>query len=125
MARPDPGPGRTPSTPRRGHGQRLQSFLLRHGRRYPRSHVLGKAHARWLAEQRFAHPGQQVAFEEYGEAVREATRRVERLDQQIRTWLPTWSMAPVVQAPRPTAGFAVVGAPSRRSSGRDAPSTGL
>lgn len=78
--------------------QRLQSFLLRHGRRYPGRTAWGNAHARWLAEQRFAHPGQHVAFEEYCEAVREATRRVERLDQQVHDLLPTWSMAPIVQA---------------------------
>lgn len=78
--------------------QRLQSFLLRHGRRYPGRTAWGNAHARWLAEQRFAHPGQHVAFEEYCEAVREAMRRVERLDQQVHDLLPTWSMAPIVQA---------------------------
>lgn len=78
--------------------QRLQSFLLRHGRRYPGRTSWGNRHARWLAEQRFAHPGQHVALEEYCEAVREATRRVARLDQQMRDLVPTWSMAPVVQA---------------------------
>jgi transposase len=78
--------------------QRLQSFLLRHGRRYAGRTSWGNAHARWLLEQRFTHPGQHVAFEEYSEAVREATRRVERLDQQMRDLVPTWSMAPVVQA---------------------------
>jgi transposase len=30
--------------------------------------------------------------------MREATRRVERLDQQLRDLVPTWSMAPMVQA---------------------------
>ena len=57
--------------------QRLGAFLLRHGRVYRE----GKSrwtqrHFRWLEEQRFAHPVQQVVFQEYVDTVLEAQRRV-------------------------------------------------
>jgi transposase len=78
--------------------QRVQSFLLRHGRRYPGRSPWGRTHRRWLSEQRFDHPSQQICFEEYLGAVEETTARVQRLDQQIRELMPEWSQAPVVRA---------------------------
>jgi transposase len=77
--------------------QRLQSFLLRHSRRYPGRNPWGPTHLRWLSQQRFDHPSQQVCFEEYVGAVEETTARVQRLDQQIRELIPEWSQAPVVR----------------------------
>ena len=78
--------------------QRVQSFLLRHGRRYPGRSPWGRMHLRWLSEQRFEHPSQQICFEEYLGAVEETTARVARLDQQIHDLIPEWSQAPVVRA---------------------------
>ena len=78
--------------------QRLQSFLLRHGRRYAGRSPWSRAHVRWLAEQRFAHPSQQICFEEYVGAVEQTTARVERLSQQIQQLIPDWSQAAVVRA---------------------------
>lgn len=78
--------------------QRLQSFLLRHGRRYPGRSSWTKTHMRWIAEQRFDHPSQQICLEEYLAAVEECGQRVARLDDQIRKLVPSWSMAPVVEA---------------------------
>ena len=78
--------------------QRLGSFLLRHGRRYPgRSHWTA-SHLRWIREQTFPHPAQQICLEEYVKAVEETTERVARLAGQIRELVPQWSMAPVVNA---------------------------
>jgi transposase len=78
--------------------QRLQSFLLRHGRRYPgRSHWT-KTHLKWLAEQKFAQSSQQVCLDEYVEMVRQASERVQRLEEQVRELVSTWSMGPVVSA---------------------------
>jgi transposase len=77
--------------------QRLQSFLLRHGRRYSGCTWTMK-HQKWIAAQRFDHPSQQVCLEEYLAAVEECGRRVARLDAQIQELVPEWSMAPVVQA---------------------------
>lgn len=78
--------------------QRLQSFLLRHGRRYPGRCSWTKQHHRWLTEQRFDHPSQQICLEEYLATVEEGARRVARLDGQIRELVPRWSMAPVITA---------------------------
>jgi transposase len=78
--------------------QRLGSFLLRHGRRYPGRSHWNASHRRWIREQKFAHPAQQICLEEYLQAVEEATERVVRLTGQIRELVPQWSMAPVVSA---------------------------
>jgi transposase len=78
--------------------QRLSSFLLRHGRRFPGASAWGESHAVWVSEQRFCRPSQQVVLGEYVGAVEEATRRVRRLDAQIEEQVATWSMAPVVKA---------------------------
>ncbi len=79
--------------------QRLGAFLLRHGRVYRE----GKSrwtqrHFRWLEEQRFAHPVQQVVFQEYVDTVLEAQRRVAGLEGQMRAGLQEWSLRPVVEA---------------------------
>jgi transposase len=78
--------------------QRLGSFMLRHGRRYPgRSHWT-KTHLRWLAEQRFTQPSQQICLDEYIGAVEQATDRVQRLETELRELVSVWSMGPVVSA---------------------------
>ncbi|WP_159351553.1 hypothetical protein [Roseomonas harenae] len=77
--------------------QRLMGFLLRHGRSYD-----GKRwtwpHRKWLMEQTLPHPAQQVACQEYLDAVNELEARIERLTGRIRDLVPCWSMAPVVEA---------------------------
>ena len=78
--------------------QRLGAFMLRHGRVY-RS---GKSrwtqqHFRWLEEQKFEHPMQQVVFQEYVDTVTEARRRVVGLEGQMREALERWSLRPVVE----------------------------
>lgn len=78
--------------------QRLQSFLLRHGRRYSGRSSWTKPHLNWLAEQRFAHPSQQICLDEYVEAVRQASDRVQRLEDQVRELVSAWSLGPVVSA---------------------------
>ncbi len=78
--------------------QRLGAFLLRHGRRYEGKTPWSRAHSRWLAEQRFAHPAQQIAFQEYVDTVNQGQERVARLTDQIRALVPQWRMAPVVEA---------------------------
>ena len=46
--------------------QHLCAFLLRHGRVYREGKCRWtQQHFRWLEEQRFEHPVQQVAFQEY------------------------------------------------------------
>jgi transposase len=78
--------------------QRLGSFLLRHGRHYPGKSRWGKTHLAWVREQKFAHPSQQICLEEYLGAIDETSRRVERLEGQIRDLVPQWSQARTVLA---------------------------
>ena len=78
--------------------QRLGAFLVRHNRIYPGKSRWTQAHTRWLADQSFANPVQQVVFQEYVNACHEAARRVADLDNQIREAAVSWSFAPVVDA---------------------------
>jgi transposase len=78
--------------------QQLQSFLLRHGRVFTGRKTWSPAHARWLAAQKFDHPAQQVVFQDQVDAVTDASKRLERLDEQLADLVPSWSMAPVVAA---------------------------
>jgi transposase len=77
--------------------QQLNAFLLRHGHHWPKGKTRWtKTHFRWLEDLRFAHPWQQVTLQEYVEAVKAATRRVDDIRQQIEQAVPQWSLAPVV-----------------------------
>ena len=78
--------------------QQLLSFLLRHGRIYDGGGHWTLAHRRWLARQAFEHTAQQIVFQEKIEAIAEAVERLHRLDGQLAVIVPTWSMAPVVEA---------------------------
>lgn len=79
--------------------QQLLSFLLRHGRLY----TVGRAHwtqmhRRWLARQSFEQPAQHIVFQEGIEAIDDAARRLRRLEEQLASIAPSWSLAPVVEA---------------------------
>jgi transposase len=78
--------------------QQLLSFLLRHGRIFDGRRHWTLAHRRWLAGQSFAHPAQQIVFQDAIEAIEEALVRLRRLEQQLVAIVPSWSMAPVVDA---------------------------
>lgn len=77
--------------------QQLGGMLLRLGFRYHGNNWT-QAHFRWLADQKMPLPAQQVVFQEYINSITEATARVERLTQQIKDLVPTWRMAPIVNA---------------------------
>ena len=79
-------------------GQQVSSLLLRLGRHYPERKTWGKAHMKWLAGQKLEHLEQRLALEEMLLAVRQATDRVQRLEQAIRAAVPDWSLAPLVTA---------------------------
>jgi transposase len=82
----------------RVHRQQVSAFMLKHGRIFPRKTTWGARHLRWLQEQRFEHPAHQIALQEMVDAVRTSKERVERLEAAIEEFVPTWSLAPVVQA---------------------------
>src|SRR4051795_94487 len=77
---------------------KLLSFLLRQGRIYEGGGHWTLAHRRWLARQSFEHTAQQIVFQEKIDAIEDAAQRLHRLDEQLRAVLPTWSMAPLVEA---------------------------
>jgi transposase len=82
----------------RVHRQQVSSFMLRHGRIYPRKKGWTMRYLRWLQEQKFDHPVHQIALQEMVDAIRLSKERVERLEQAIEEFVPQWSLAPVVQA---------------------------
>jgi transposase len=88
--------------------QHLQGFLLRHGRIYHGVRGWTKAYRRWLSTVRFDHPAQQIVLQDYIHAVEDAETRLERLERQIEELLPTWSMAPVVEALQAMRGVALI-----------------
>lgn len=90
--------------------QQLLSFLLRHGRAYPTRRHWTRAHRRWLAEQRFEHPAQQIVLEELIQAIEQAIARRERLERQMIALVPSWSLQPVVAALQALRGVAVIAA---------------
>ena len=76
--------------------QRLGAFLLRHGRVYEGKCRWTQAHSRWLEAQAFESPVQQVVFQEYVDAVAQATARVASLKARMHEALRSWSLAPAV-----------------------------
>lgn len=88
--------------------QRLGAFLLRHGKVYAGKSKWTQAYFRWLETVRFENPVQQLVLEEYVNAVKEAQRRVAGLETQMRAVLPTWSLAPVVEAVQAMRGVSLI-----------------
>jgi transposase len=78
--------------------QQLLSFLLRHGRIYRERKHWTKAHLRWLAQQTFDHPAQQIVFQDAVDTIEDAATRLRRLDEQVTAIVPSWSLAPVAEA---------------------------
>ena len=56
--------------------QQLKAMLLRHGRNYKGKSSWTRAHERHLATIRFDHPAQDIAFNEYRQAIRDADERL-------------------------------------------------
>jgi transposase len=90
--------------------QHLQGFLLRHGRVYAGKKGWTGPYRRWLTTVRFDHPAQQVVLQDYIHSVHDAEERIARLTKQIEDLVPTWSMAPVVEAFQAMRGVAFVAA---------------
>ncbi|AXB80108.1 MAG: IS110 family transposase [Rhodobacteraceae bacterium GWE1_64_9] len=78
--------------------QMVRSFLLRHDRRYCGKTAWTKAYWRWLSEQRFDFPHQQLAFEEAKHRVLEAQARVERLEAALAEAVEGWRFAALVRS---------------------------
>lgn len=76
----------------------LKALLLRHGRAYHGKSSWTAAHERQLAAIKFDHPAQQIAFDEYRQAVKDADERLQRLTQALREQCEPWRMKGVVNA---------------------------
>jgi transposase len=88
--------------------QHLQGFLLRHGRIYSGVRGWTRAYRRWLATVRFNHPAQQIVLQDYIHAIEDGEARLARLERQIEELLPSWSMAPVVEAVQAMRGVGLI-----------------
>jgi transposase len=78
--------------------QRLNGFLLRHGRHYQGRGRWTQAHWRWLERQRFESRYQQIVLEEYVEAVRQAQLRTAGLERQLFEASEDWSLGEAARA---------------------------
>ena len=88
--------------------QNLQGFLLRHGRKHGRGTAWRMAYRRWLSTLAFEHPAQQIAFQDYVDAVTDGERRLKGVEEQILKLLPAWNLCPVVDALQAIRGIALV-----------------
>ena len=79
--------------------QQLNAFLLRQGHHWPSGKKRWtKIHFNWLESIPFEQPWLQSVLQEYIDAVKAATQRVDDLTDQLMQALPGWSLAPVVDS---------------------------
>jgi transposase len=88
--------------------QQLKAFLLRHHIVFSGRSKWSKAYFNWLSDIAMAHPAQQVALQEYIDAVHENMHRVDRLTDQIKQLAPNWRLAPVVAALQAARGVSLI-----------------
>ena len=90
--------------------QQLLAFLLRHGRIYERGKHWTYRHRDWLATQEFEQVAQQIVFQDYIEAVQNATERRDALTNQISDLIPQWSLGDYVEALKSLRGMEMIAA---------------
>lgn len=79
--------------------QRLNAFLLRHGRVYRTGkNKWTQMHFRWLARLKFQTGVQQIVFQEYLDTVEQMQSRVAGLEEEMRKALGDYALTPVVEA---------------------------
>lgn len=88
--------------------QRLQSFLLRHSIVYSGKTKWTKAHFNWLGDLKMPHPAQQIALQEYIDAIHECCQRVARLTEQLSDLVKQWRMLPLVLAQQALRGVSLL-----------------
>ena len=88
--------------------QRLNAFLLRHGFKYSGRSKWSQSHFRWISDIKMDHPAQQIALQEYIDALRECSQRVERLTKQIRELVPSWRLFPAAKAIQALRGVSLI-----------------
>ena len=88
--------------------QRLKAFLLRNSVVFNGRSQLSKAYFSWLADIAMPHPAQQIALQEYLDAVHESLNRVNRLTDQIRQMVADWRLSPMVSALQAARGVSLI-----------------
>jgi len=88
--------------------QHLKAFLLRNSVVFNGRSQWSKAYFNWLANIAMPHPAQQVALQEYIDAVHESLHRVDRLTDQIRQMVAGWRLAPMVKALQAARGVSLI-----------------
>ncbi len=88
--------------------QRLNAFLLRNGLTFTGRSKWSKAFFNWLSDIAMPYPAQQVALQEYIDAVHESCNRVDRLTDQIRQLVPGWRLGPIVSALQAARGVSLI-----------------
>lgn len=78
--------------------QHVKSFLLRHGCTYPGKTAWTKTYIDWIRRLKFEHPAHYIVVQEMLAAIHDCVERQDRLEQQIAALLPSWSLAPLVEA---------------------------
>ncbi len=77
--------------------QRLQAFLLRHGRIYGHEKKWTRMHFHWLEKVKFDQPVQQIVFQDYLDTLQMLTRRVEALEGQFEAAGAASGFEPVIE----------------------------
>jgi transposase len=88
--------------------QAISSFMLRNDRSYPGKTTWGARHSQSLQAQRFDHPAHRLALQEMALAAQHAAERLKRSEAAIVEFLPTWSLAPTVEALQALRGLRLV-----------------
>ena len=90
--------------------KQLLSFLLRNGYRYTGKAHWTEAHMRYLRELVLAHPSQKLILEEYLQRIDSAVKQIERIEEQMKQRLETWTRKPLVEAVMGMRGFKMIAA---------------
>lgn len=91
--------------------QQLSAYLLRYGRIYDTDKARWTlTHYRWLEKMKFDLAVQQIVFQEYIDAVKQAEARVAGLEKEMEKALKAWKLAPVVEALMALRGIKLVAA---------------
>jgi transposase len=88
--------------------QRLKAFLLRNSVVFNGRSQWSKTYFSWLTDIAMPHPAQQVALQEYIDAVHESLDRVDRLTDQIRQMAAGWRLAQMVKALQAARGVSLI-----------------
>lgn len=88
--------------------QTISSMMLRYNRTYPGRTTWGPRYRQWLQVQKFDQPAHQLVLQDMILAAQHASERLKRSELSLLEILPTWSLAPVVNALQALKGIRVV-----------------